>query len=349
MLRRKHRAHHAHGEAPHAKEKGGHGGHELLTPDCSLFSSLQGDLLSVSVCILEYLGQLRSFPELLTLCTTTSVHISESMESSGFDHLPKEVGDSFAKLRDAITRVDVIKHTNFIPSGYALLTCLVHFTCALLTISSFEVPLEVGGGGGGGRRLANDGGGTSSLVELNLSTYFPLFMYVFLFQYTLLLIDALEDPFNYSIAQLLPSLETSSDGSLAMFTTGGAEADVYPLFDIIARLLARSHILDKNKTSFRGLGEDFNSIKKTVEMMSLTGDRNQTPSMLLDAVDTAMASQSAEAAEFHEQRLAFRHLLDDSLHTALFVESKDLGRTSLSRRSADKHDKESLYVPINRE
>lgn len=325
-------------EGEHGGHHGGHGGHGghgeasiTLTPKD--FYKMQGDLVTVCTSILEFLGGLRSPQMLMTLCTTTSAHLSETMESAGLGHLPKEIGDSFEELRDAVARMDVIKRTNFIPSGYALLTCLVHFTCILLTISSFAEPVEVSGGGAGRRRAlwgavgagAPDGGGgdtttTKGLSAQSLSTYFPLAIYVFLFQYTLMLINALEDPFDYSITQLIPHIEAGEEGSLEMSSSGGAEANIYPLFEALARLSARAHVSSSAYKAPSPGEPDFNTTHKLVELMSVTADRRVSATQLLHRADEVLAQHSEEAMDMYNKRLAYRHFLDDALHTALVAE-----------------------------
>jgi len=141
---------------------------------------------------------------------------------------------------------------------------------------------------------------------------------VFLFQYTLMLINALEDPFDYSITQLIPHIEAGEEGSLEMSSSGGAEANIYPLFEALARLSARARVSAASSHPAPGPGDpDFNATHKLVELMSVTPDRTVSATQLLHRADEVLAQHSEEAMDMYNKRMAYRHFLDDALHTAL--------------------------------
>lgn len=160
--------------------------------------SLHGELLTFAGCYLEFLAGLRSEHALMVFTSAVSCHISSALESvkevSGVK-AAEQVCERFDALREQITRVSVIKRTNFIPTGAALLTVLVYATCALLVIASFDAPVSIGGGGDGGRRLwGEEDSPISPSVSARVAVYLTIAIYTFLFTFVLELLDDLEDP-----------------------------------------------------------------------------------------------------------------------------------------------------------
>jgi hypothetical protein len=107
-----------------------------------------------------------------------------------------EIADIFNDLRENISRMAVIKRTNFIPSGYSLMQVLVYTTVILTSLATYsdggpDVPAG-GGDGVSATRLGASSG--SSWFSQNLAVYCNVATYCFLFVYVLSLIDDLEDP-----------------------------------------------------------------------------------------------------------------------------------------------------------
>ncbi len=169
---------------------------ELPTIDSRL---VHFEMLTLLANVLEYFAGLRSEAEISSIisvhCQWLSATLHPIQEDTGIEVW--EVNDAFKDIREDVARAAVIKRTTFIPSGYSLLQFLVYITIVLTSLASYpeasnvEVPA-----GGGGRRLSEPAEGDESKYRFNIGCYSNVVIYAFLFNYVLVLINDLEDPFE---------------------------------------------------------------------------------------------------------------------------------------------------------
>ncbi len=109
-----------------------------------------------------------------------------------------EIADLFNDLRENVSRMAVIKRTNFIPSGYSLMQVLVYTTVILTSLARYDdgdgPDVPAGGGGVSGPYIGGDNTSGTGWFTANLAVYCNVATYCFLFVYVLSLIDDLEDP-----------------------------------------------------------------------------------------------------------------------------------------------------------
>ena len=170
---------------------------ELPTIDSRL---VHFEMLTLLANVLEYFAGLRSEAEISSLlsvhCQWLSATLHPIQEDTGIEVW--EVNDAFKDIREDVARAAVIKRTTFIPSGYSLLQFLVYITIVLTSLASYPEAsnVEVPGGGGERRRLSEPAEGSESKYHFNIGCYSNVVIYAFLFNYVLMLINDLEDPFE---------------------------------------------------------------------------------------------------------------------------------------------------------
>jgi hypothetical protein len=308
----------AHGK-PAGHEGGGHGhGHEE-EEDFPIIDSreMHEELLGYLTNLLEFLASLRTEQDISAITTTYAkwlcAKIDEAAEATHIEVW--EFGDLFNDLRDNISRMAVIKRTNFIPSGYSLMQVLVYTTVILTSLAKYDNGGPDVPEGGGGRRLSSSS--SSYLGEVgadqsptdwfssNLSVYCNVATYCFLFVYVLTLIDDLEDPFEYTIYSLLPNLE-AADGRITMHSSGSADVDVFPLLELYARIACLA-----GRTDVVG---DFGATRSVYNLGA--GDplaELPKPSELVEKSDARTMDDATVSKRDH-----YRELLQDAMYTALY-------------------------------
>jgi len=187
-----------------------------------------------------------------------------------------EVNDKFEEIRSLISRISVIKRTNFLPAGGMLMRTLVVITVVLVTLAQYDngAGLDVSADSGGGRRrlsalAAGALGGDDAASEtpfadaavwfrLNVSNYISIGAYCFLFIYALFLVGDLEDPYEYSTWSLMPTNGDGANaegliGNISARHVGGSEVDPYPLLELYCRLAALAGKTDVTGSSYRSI------------------------------------------------------------------------------------------------
>lgn len=128
------------------------------------------ELLQYLTHVLEYFGMLRTEAEITGITNMYATWFAAKLQPT--KHTSElevwEVWDDFKDMREALTRMSVIKRTNFIPSGYGLMQILVYITVVLTALARYSIEGVDVPAGGGGRRLA---GSTDSGLTERITAY----------------------------------------------------------------------------------------------------------------------------------------------------------------------------------
>lgn len=127
------------------------------------------ELLQFLTIILEYFGGIRTDTEIMCITNTYATWFADQIQPT--EEVAKlelfELFDDFKELRESLSRMSVIKRTNFIPAGYGLMNVLVYITVILTSLAKYgSDPVDVPAGGGG-RRLV----GLSDAVTTDINVY----------------------------------------------------------------------------------------------------------------------------------------------------------------------------------
>jgi hypothetical protein len=327
----KHKAAAAHGGDKAAHEGGG-GHHHEKEEEEEEFSvidsaAMHEELLNYLTYLLEFLASLRTEQDISAITTTyckwLCLKLDEAAETTHVEIW--EIADLFNELREDISRMAVIKRTNFIPSGYSLMQVLVYTTVVLTSLAKYDDGGPDVPEGGGGRRLLSSGGflgddqTSSSWFAQNISVYCNVATYCFLFVYVLTLIDDLEDPFEYTIYSLVPNLE-SPDGRITMHSSGSADVDVFPLLELYVRIACLAGHSD--------VVGDFGAVRSIYSL----GAGNPLEEVPVPSALVARSDARVMDAATVSRRDHYRELLQDAMYTALVDTMKTLDQNRRTRK-----------------
>jgi len=272
---------------------------------------MQSELLNFLTYMFEFFANMRSEQDMNAITTTYCKWLCAKIdEVAEITHIEIwEITDLFNDFRENISRLGVIKRTNFIPSGYSLMQVLVYTTVILTSLAKYDdggpdVPADGGGGVSNSNGDIGDNGTSSDWFTQNLAVYCNVATYSFLFVYVLSLIDDLEDPFEYSIYSLLPNLE-GEDGQISMHSSGSADVDIFPLLELYARLASLSGRTDI-VGSKGGVRANYNLAPTNPT------DELRNPSELVEECDRNEMDGTTTSKRDH-----YRELLQDSMYTVL--------------------------------
>lgn len=132
------------------------------------------------------------------------------------------------EVRKVIGRLYVIKRTDFLQSGAALMELLVNITVGLAVAA---------------REDAGDG---------ILATYGNVAFTAFQFFYVIELLRDIDDPFEYNDDALMPTIEVDDEGVRIVCSPGAgqsAEVDPFPLMNVYGRLM-RNAVFGRARCAF---------------------------------------------------------------------------------------------------
>jgi hypothetical protein len=312
--------------------------------------------------ILEFFGGMRSEQDISAVINTYAawfaLKVQDCAEASSIEAW--EVFEIIDSLREAITRMSVIKRTNFMSSGQTLMRSLVGITVILVTFGRFEngnapeVPA-----GEGGRRLSvlredpapNAATQSDDWFASHMAAYVNIGAYVFLFVFTLFLIEDIDDPFEYNEYDLLPHASSVDNdfGEINASHSGSADIDPFPLLELYVRLASLAGHSDVTDTEQHGLvigmRPNYNLAKHSHHQHEHEDEFFRTPCQAV--ID---AEKSHDAPHLVARREKYRRLLQDAtarvLRTLRSKHEEMLGGSSSARKAASKSLNNSISVPL---
>lgn len=351
-------------EEAKAKEAHGEKKGEKEEEEIEVMNSLEvhAQMFSMLETILEFFGGMRSEQDISAVINTYAawfaLKVQDCAEASSIEAW--EVFEIFDGLREAITRMSVIKRTNFMSSGQTLMRSLVGITVVLVTFGRFEngnapeVPA-----GEGGRRLsvlrenpAPDAATQSDdWFASHMAAYVNIGAYVFLFVFTLFLIEDIDDPFEYNEYDLLPHASSVDNdfGEINASHSGSADIDPFPLLELYVRLASLAGHSDVTDTEQHGLvigmRPNYNLAKRSHHQHEQEDEFFRTPCQAV--ID---AENSHDAPHLVARREKYRRLLQDAtakvLRTLRSKHEEKVGGSSSTRKASSKSVNNSVSVPL---
>jgi len=177
--------------------------------------SLHREVMSILESIFLFLGEMISDREVFASISSHSRLLASRLHMAGFESQGDRVMELAGDLRKLIFRLHVIKRTDFLESGTALMQLLVYITIALSILSDNEDVLE----------------------GLSFTGFSAL-----QFFYVMELLSDIDDPFEYSKEKLLPVLREDEDGKKLVMMEGAGQSAEVDLFPILFVLVFRAQL-----------------------------------------------------------------------------------------------------------
>ena len=150
--------------------------------------ALQRELLEYTLCLFEYLAELRGHMDALALTGALASTFAEASSDlpGGADGDVWKVWEGTEALRALLVRLVVIKRTDFMAGGHVLMQLLTAFVVSQFTVASYVA-------------TGNAFGGETGTEDTNMQAtkYVSIAGWNALFLYFLFLYEQLEDPFEF--------------------------------------------------------------------------------------------------------------------------------------------------------